>query len=140
MLKPKITVLQKDFYCEQTKIEDPYDLKTLAGITAIDGTGKDISESINIDSSKVNYQKVGDYLVNVTAMDAEFNMTVSNFIVHVVPATKPKSKKDRITNSFKFLDKFKGIPFKQKLSLLFITMGVILIIAGAVITYFDMFG
>lgn len=142
MVKPKITILQKDFYCEQTDIVNPYNLKKLAGITAFDSTGKDISESISIDSYKVDYRKVGDYLVNITAMDSQFNMSVSSLIVHVVPAEsdKRKRKKNQTNSLFEVFDKLKKMSRKQKLGLALSLFGLSGLIVGTTIVFLDMFG
>ncbi|WP_407366347.1 hypothetical protein [Limosilactobacillus oris] len=81
---PKIYVQTPELYVEATDFEDPYDLRDLAGITATDHNGNDISSSVVINESGIDYETPGDYTVSISASDKDLNIAIEQLIIHVV--------------------------------------------------------
>ena len=53
-------------------------------IVAKDSHGNDISDRVVYDSSAVDFTKSGDYPVEVSVMDDNFNMATATFTVHML--------------------------------------------------------
>lgn len=82
--EPTIKIKDPDIYVEATDYADPYDLKSLAGITAQDSHGVDITDNVVINTSAANYLEPGDYDVSVSTQDDDFNMAIKQIKVHVL--------------------------------------------------------
>lgn len=72
----------------------------MAGVTAIDGKGADITSSVQVDSSAVNTGAAGTYQVAYTVVDSNglHNSTVSNITVNA-PAEESSDNSDNTDNS-----------------------------------------
>lgn len=99
---PTIDIKEPELYVEATDYEDPYDLKELAEITALDSNRNDISETIIINEDSIDYQTPGDYTISVSASDDDLNTAISQILIHVVEPEEEdqklqkKSSKDQL--------------------------------------------
>lgn len=64
--------------------DDPYLIEDMVKIVAKDSHGNDISDRVVYDSSAVDFTKSGDYPVEVSVMDNNFNMATATFTVHML--------------------------------------------------------
>lgn len=81
---PQIKINDQDIYVEATNQTNPYHLKELTKIKAVDSLGKDISDSIIINDDEVKYTQPGKYDVAVSAMDDQANIALAYLTVHVL--------------------------------------------------------
>jgi hypothetical protein len=84
---PTVNIDPRDIYVEQTNLPDSYNLMQLTNISARDYKGKLIT--INKchflwDTTKVDYSHEGTYVVSISVMDDEANMTLDYVTVHVL--------------------------------------------------------
>ena len=73
-------------YVEAVSSDDDvtYNLEDWVKVIAKDSAGHDISDRVVYDASAVDYTKAGDYPVEVSVMDDQFNMSSAFFTVHVL--------------------------------------------------------
>lgn len=70
--------------------DDPYMIDDFVRIVAKDASGKDISNNVVYDSSAVDFTKSGDYPVEASVMDDDFNMVSTTFIIHMLDEQEVK--------------------------------------------------
>ncbi|QNQ82994.1 hypothetical protein FP435_00385 (plasmid) [Lactobacillus sp. PV037] len=81
---PTLTISPSKIYVLQTNQKDPYNLKDLLSLKAIDYRGRDISSNIVLSQDDIDYSKSGNYSVTVAVLDDQSNMTLSAFTVCVL--------------------------------------------------------
>jgi alpha-tubulin suppressor-like RCC1 family protein len=62
----------------------------IAGVTASDNLDGDLTASISYDSSLVQYDTIGSYLVTYTVIDSASNESIATRIIHVIEVTPPE--------------------------------------------------
>lgn len=70
--------------------DEAYMIENFVRIVATDENGKDISNNVVYDSSMVDFTKPGDYPVEVSVMDDNFNMVSTTFTIHVLDEREVK--------------------------------------------------
>lgn len=98
---PTVSIDPRDIYVEQTNLSDPYNLMQLTNISARDYRGRliTINECHFLwDTTKVDYSRKGTYIVSISIMDDEANMTLDYVTVHVLsPAETEKINSQSIS-------------------------------------------
>lgn len=86
VLNPQDSKADPNPYVEAISSDDDvtYALEDWVTVIAKDSAGHDISNRVVCDASAVDYTKPGDYPVEVSVMDDQFNMTSAFFTVHVL--------------------------------------------------------
>lgn len=87
MFEPKVSINPRDIYVYQTNLPNPYNLLQLTKISAVDYKGNQINldqQHLVLDTSTVNYSRVGTYTVSLSVMDNELNMNLDYLTIHVL--------------------------------------------------------
>lgn len=93
VLNPQDPKADPNPYVEAVSSDDEdvtYTLEDWVKVIAKDGNGHDISDRVVYDASAVDYTKPGDYPVEVSVMDDQFNMSSAFFTVHVLSPKEVK--------------------------------------------------
>lgn len=81
---PKIEKDTNDVYVEQTDLPHPYRIADFIKIKAVDRYNQDITHSLVLNMSQVDYKDAGDYIVIIKAPDDAGNIAISTFHLHVL--------------------------------------------------------
>lgn len=121
--------------------DEPYSIEDWVKIVAKDSHGKDISDRVVYDASAVDFTKSGDYPVEVSVMDDNYNMASAVFVIHMlspkevkqVESGKPLRRESEIEREKKALKREKFIDRAFGVGL------IIIMIVFCVYTYLDAF-
>lgn len=97
---PDIKGLQRSFEIKQSKKskddpkKEPNKPDYLAGVTAHDGHDGDVTASLKVDDSNVDYYNIGEYTAEVTAVDAAGNEDTKSVDVIITDGKAPSIKID----------------------------------------------
>lgn len=83
-INPVIHIKDRNIYVASTDMPNPYDLKTLVDIKAVDQFGMDITNTLIINTDRINFAVPGIYNVSLSVADRHGNISSDYLKVHVL--------------------------------------------------------